>query len=366
MMRQFQAFAGGFQAELVQMRRSPLFVLLTVVQAVTFLLLVSLFALTGSSAPVALISYDDGPYTQTFISILASTHNSFDLRKMDAAVAKKARRRGDIVGILTIPNGFSDAVLFRKDTTVRIDIDNVNTDMTSDVQRGLPSAIVRLAKELQLPDIRVRVEEHDLIDHDTGFIAYLIVSGLVLNAFVIAGILSATAIAREFESGTASQLTLAPCSAFIPLFGRASATAVLALVAMLAPLAVVVFGYRVVPRHLAETLMVLTLCTLLFSCVGMVLGALLKRTIPVASLIVGLSLPLYLCSGALEPERFDGNLLWVVGHFSPVYHAVALLEATFHDLQVTPESFGTNMAALIVWMAASLTCAGLLLRKQSA
>ena len=360
-----QAALGGFQAELLQLRNSPLFVILTVVQGITFLLLVSLFGLTGSYAPIALVSQDNGPYAKTFIATLAATHHSFRLKQMDRTTAIAALHRGELVGILTIPEGFSQSVLFGRDTTLRLEVDNVNTDMTDDVQRGLPSAIVRFGRQLHLPDIHVHVQEQDLIPHDTDFISYLVVSGLVLNAFVIAGILSATAIAREFESGTARLLSLAPASLFFPLAGRAAATTALAGTALLLPLAVVIFGYHVVPLHPLAVLGALIFCTLLFSCVGVVLGALLKRTIPVASLIVGLSLPLYLCSGSLEPERFDGALLWKIGHASPVYSAVGVLEMAFHGLRVTPESLGENVLALGCWMVGLLTLAGWLLRRRA-
>lgn len=359
-----QAVLGGFRAEILQLRRSPLFVLLTVVQAVTFLLLVSLFGLTGAWAPVALICEDNGDYAKTFIATLEDTHHSFNLQKMDRETAVKALHRGDLVGILTIPKDFSESVLFGKDVTIRLEVDNVNTDMTDDVQRGLPSAIVRLGAKLHLADIHVRVDEQDMIPHDTGFIPYLVVSGLVLNAFVIAGILSATAVAREFETGTARLLALAPGAAFFPLAGRAMATTLLAAVAMLLPLAVVVFGYHVVPLHPWAVLGELLLCTVLFSCLGIVLGALLKRTVPVASLIVGLSLPLYLCSGSLEPERYDGERLWILGHFSPVYSAVGIVEQAFHGFRVTPESTAGNLFALACWLVGLLAVAGWLLGRR--
>jgi ABC-2 type transport system permease protein len=358
------AFCGGFRAEILQLRRSRLFVLLTVLQAITFLFLVSLFGLTGSYAPVALVCKDSGAYSRTFIEALASTHHSFDLKEMDPASAKAALQRGELVGILTIPEDFSEAILYGREATLSLDVDNVNTDMTEDVQRGLPSAIVRLAKQLRLPEIHLHVEEQDLIPHDTDFISYLVVSGLVLDAFVIAGILSATAVARELESGTGKLLSLMPCSALYPLAGRAAATTVLAGAAMLLPMAVAVFGYHIVPLHPLAALGALLFCTLIFSCLGVALGALLKRTIPVASLIVGLSIPLYLCSGALEPERFDGNRLWITGHFSPVYHAVGILEYAFHGLQVTPETIGMNLLALVCWMLGLLALAGWLLRRQ--
>jgi hypothetical protein len=68
---------GGFQAEVTHLSRPRLFVALTVIQAVTFLFLVSPKRLTGSRAPTAIISEDQGPYARAFIAHLASAHHSF-------------------------------------------------------------------------------------------------------------------------------------------------------------------------------------------------------------------------------------------------------------------------------------------------
>ncbi len=106
------------------------------------------------------------------------------------------------------------------------------------------------------------------------------------------------------------------------------------------------------------------LCVAIFSCLGVALGAILRRTLPVTSLVVGLALPLYVCSGSLEPERFDGNKLWILAHFSPVYSAVGVLEDAFHGLHVTPESVGTDFLTLIIWAVLSLAVAGYLLSKR--
>jgi ABC-type multidrug transport system permease subunit len=283
---------------------------------------------------------------------------------MDLAASRRALRSGSIVAIIIIPKDFSNAVLFGSDVTVKVDVDNIDTDMTDDVQRAIPAAIVAFGRQLPIPELRLKVAETDLIDHDTGFIPYLVVSGLVLDAFVIAGILSAMTVAREFESGTVRLLTIAPVNALLPILGRIAATNAVACVTMCCPLALVVFAYKIRPLHPAEAILVLLLCTTIFSCIGVALGAMLKRTLPVTALILGLSLPLYICSGSLEPARFDGNRIWAVAHLSPVYYAVSVLEHAFHGLRVTPESIALNCTALLCWAAAALLAATLLLRRE--
>jgi ABC-2 type transport system permease protein len=178
------ALRGSFLAEMVHLTRSRLFVALTVIQAVTFLFLVSLFGLTGSRAPTAFVTDDRGTYAKDFIAQLAAAHHSFDLRSMDQVSATAALAKGDLVAIITLPNNFSYALAHGENTTVSVTVDNVNTDMTDDIQRALPSAIVAFGRQFHLSGIRVQIAEHDLVDHDTDFIPYLVVSGLVLDTLV--------------------------------------------------------------------------------------------------------------------------------------------------------------------------------------
>src|SRR5439155_624124 len=87
--------------------------------------------------------------------------------------------------------------------------DNVNVNLTNDVQRALPAAIVGFARQHRFPGTSVEMVEHDVWPHDTGYIPYLAVSALALDAMVIAGILGAMATAREWERATVKLLPLA-------------------------------------------------------------------------------------------------------------------------------------------------------------
>ena len=352
----------SFRTELLQLSRARLFVALTIVLAVTFLFLVSLFGLTGSRAPTAIINEDQGPYARDFIAQLASTHHSFDLRPMDEASAIAALHTGSLVAIITIPKDFSYAIAHGQEVTLPVSIDNVNTDLTDDIQRALPSAIVAFGTQRHFPGIRVQVTEVDLIDHDTGFIPYLIVSGLALDAFLIASILSAMAVAREFETSTIKLLAVTPVHPLLSILGRMLATDMIAGAAMIFPVALAVFAYHIIPLHPLEMVGVILVCVAIFGCIGVALGAVLRRTLPVVSLLIGLGFPLYLCSGSLEPQRFDGNLIWAIAHLSPVYYAVGILEQAFHGLQVTPEPLWINFTALLAWAVLMLLLATILLR----
>jgi ABC-type multidrug transport system permease subunit len=116
----------------------------------------------------------------------------------------------------------------------------------------------------------------------------------------------------------------------------------------------VIFFYGIIPLHPLELAAAVVMCVIIFSCAGALLGAFLKRTLPAASLVFGLALPLYIDSGAMEPERFDGNAIWAIAHLSPLYYAVGILEHAFHGFQVTPEPVFINFIALFIWAAVLL------------
>jgi ABC-2 type transport system permease protein len=355
---------AGMRAEVLHLHRARLLVALGIVQAVTFLLLVSLFGLTGSRAPTALIDEDHGVYGQRFVADLEAAHHSFALQSMSRATAMGLLRQGDLVAVITIPPTFSRAIAHGKTVALPITVDNVDADLTDDIQRALPSAIVAFAQQSHLPGIHLHPAELDLIGHDTGFIPYLVVSALALDALVVAGILAAVAVAREFESRTIGILAVAPVPMMAPLVGRLIATAVVSSLAMMLTAAIVVVGYGVIPVNPGEMAASLIACVAIFTCVGAALGAGLRRTLPIAPLVFGLSLPLYIDSGALEPERFDGEVIWSLAHLSPIYYAVGVLEDAAHGLQVTPEPIIVDVLALVGWALLALVAAGLFTQRR--
>jgi ABC-2 type transport system permease protein len=333
--------------ELAQLHGNRAFVALTGLAAVSFLVMVSLFGLTGAYAPVALIDLDGGPYAHRFVDALLGAHHSFALQHMRLDQAEAALLSGRLVGIITIPAGFSAAI--ERGVTVPIDvrIDNVNVDLTHDVQRALPAAVVAFGRAHKFPGIRVQMVEHDVMPHDTGYIPYLVVSALALDAMVIAGVLGAMATAREWERKTVKMLRLSPAPAGIVLAGKLAVGAAVAAAALAIALLAIVFVYGVVPVAPWTTAFTLVACVAIFTCVGAWLGALLKRTLAAVPLLFGLAMPFYVDSGALEPTRFDGEAIWMLAHLSPVYYAVGVLEWAFHGLRVTPEPVYVDLLVLL-------------------
>ena len=81
-MKLWQVFRASAALEAAQLNANRAFVALTALAAVSLLAMVSLFGLTGSYAPVALIDHDGGAFVQPFIAALDAAHHSFALKYM--------------------------------------------------------------------------------------------------------------------------------------------------------------------------------------------------------------------------------------------------------------------------------------------
>ncbi len=182
-------------------------------------------------------------------------------------------------------------------------------------------------------------------------------SALALDVLVVAGVVAGSAVAREWESGTAAVWKTAG-SATGFMLGKIAAAIVVGAVGILPPLLLVVFAYGVVPLHWGDVIATLFGCCVLFACAGAALGALTKRVVPTAALLFGLAIPLYMDSGALEPERFDGNKIWSLAHLSPLYSVVGVMEDAFHGLHITPEPVVVDAGVMVAWTLAAFITAG--------
>src|SRR5258708_36697095 len=104
---QVAALGGGFRGEIQQLRRFRLLIVLTIGEAVTFLMLVSIFGLTGTHVPTAVVDRDGGKLAHQWAQVMSASYHTYGVRYMDARSAEQALHRGDVAAILWIPAGFS-------------------------------------------------------------------------------------------------------------------------------------------------------------------------------------------------------------------------------------------------------------------
>jgi len=344
---------AGMLAEWRQVLRAPSMLILAIVHALVLMSLVLLFGLTGSRAPVDLVMEDSSRDAQSFQQALAACHHSFALTICDASTAARNLAQARVSAVITIPHGFSACLAQRRPVAIRVDIDNVNADLSEDVRSALPSAIVAFGQARDPAGLTLSLVESDRIGHDTGFIPYLAVSAFALDLLTISAVLAAVAMCRDREARLDRFWERSPVHPGVLLVGRVLASLMLAGLAIMPALGLVL-AIGIHPLHpwaLAACAALILVC----GCsLGVAVGAVIPQSTLAIALILGLSLALYLASGALEPQRFDGEVIWYLAHASPAYPAVALLEATAHGLDITPEPQLLNALSAVGWTLAAL------------
>ena len=339
--------------------------ILGVILPVNFLILMSLFAISGAQAPTAVVMQDRGPYAQAFFDAMAHAH-SFRLQTASAQEAQDLIQAGKIVAVVTIPADFDTRVQQNQRVAVAVQINNLNTDFTNDIRRAVPLSITIFYGKAFPHLVTVTTREHDLHAQDTDYIQYLTVSILVV-ALMVGGLLQAgVPAAAEWEQATIKEVLLSPASRFAVMVGKMAGALVMALAAMVVVLAAVILLFGVWPLHFWEAIGATLLVTVIFIAAGTLLGTLLKRRQAFAALAIAASVPVFFISGAFGPLSFGNNVaLSVLAQMFPMYYAIVFMQHAFHGFDLNTYGLGMNVLILCGYALALIVGAALVLRRST-
>ncbi len=340
------------------------FTIISIFVPVNVLILLSLFVLSGSSAPTAVVMHDTGHYAQAFYNAMSHAH-SFRLQQTSASEAQDLIQSGKIVAVVTIPADFDARIQHNQPVQVNVQINNLNTDFTNDIRRAVPLSITSFYAKAFPNLVTVTPRETDLQPQDTDYIPYLTVSILVIG-LVLAGILqSGTAAAREWEQETIKELLLSPASRWAMLVGKMLGAFVMSMASVIVVLVVLILIVGVRPAHWDEVIGYTLLCLVIFIALGTLLGTLLKQRQPVIALSFGTALPLFFLSGAFGPISFTTPAIQVLAKAFPIYYAIVLQQHAFHNFILNTYGVGTNALILGVYALGIVILASIFLRRST-
>lgn len=337
-----------------------------VILPVNFLILMSLFAISGGQAPTAVVMNDTGPYARAFYDAMAHAH-SFRLETASAGVAQNLLQTGKIVAVVTIPADFDTRLRQNQPVQLDVQINNLNTDFTNDIRRAVPLSITSFYGKAFPHLVTVTMSEHDLHVQDTDYIPYLTVSILVIALMVGSLLQSGVSAAGEWELATIKELLLSPASRWAIMVGKMAGALVMALASVVVVLATLILLIGVWPLHWGEVIGFTLLTTVLFVAWGTLLGTLLKRRQAFTALAIGSSIPLFFISGAFGPISFFGSnvVLKVLAEIFPMSYAIVLQQHAFHGFDLNTYGLGTNVLILCVYALALIVLAALVLRRST-
>ena len=332
---------------------------------VNFMVLLSLFALSGGQAPTAVVMHDTGPYAQQFYDAMAHAH-SFRLQTANTQEAENLIQGGRIVAVVTIPADFDTRLQHKQPVQVDVQVNNLNTDFTNDIRRAVPLSITTFYGKAFPHLVTVTTREHDLHAQDTDYIPYLMVSVLVLGLMMGGLLQSGLPAAAEWETATIKELLLSPANRWAISVGKMLGALVMSLTSVVVLLAVLIFLVGVWPVNWGEVIGFTLLTLIIFIAWGTLLGTLLKQRPAFIALASGSSVSLFFISGPLGPLSFFNNQVTpVLAKSFPMYYAVVLQQHAFHGFDLNTSGLGFNVLILCAYTLGLIVLVSLVLRRST-
>jgi ABC-2 type transport system permease protein len=343
----------------------PVTTVLGVLIPVNFLLLFMLFAVSGGTAPIAVVMDDHGPLAAEFVSAMAHAH-SFRITVMDATQAENAIHAGHIVAVVTVPRDFDSQLASGGPVELPVEVNNLDVDFTNDIRRAVPLSITSFYANAFPGQVVVKAREVDVQPRDTDYVPYLSVSVLAA-AFMLAGMLQGGInAAREYETGTVKELLLSPAPLWAISAGKVLGAFLLSLAAAVIVTLVVIVGLGQWPVHPALLLGTGVLMLLSFVAAGALFGTLLRRRQSTIPLGLALFLPLFFVSGPFGPANWLGAVPAALADLSPVYYGIASLQYSFHGYITSQVSLLVDQLIIAGFLVGATGAGALVVRRVGA
>jgi ABC-2 type transport system permease protein len=350
--------------DLKSARSEPLYTLVSIILPLNVLLLMSLLVISGGLAPTAVVMHDHGPLAQQFYTAMEGAH-SFVVQQATPEQANALIQEGRIVAVVTIPADFDMHIRENQPVQMRVQINNLNTDFTNDIRRALPLTITSFYAKAYPSVVTMTPQEIDAYPQDLGYIPFLSVPILVIGLMVGGMVQAGTAAAVEWERETVKELLLSPASRVAIVLGKMLAAFLVGLAGAAIVLVVLIALMGIWPVHWGELIGFTLLILALFTAWGTFLGAWLQRRTPLATLAIGLCVPLFFLSGPFGPISFFAPLEQLIARVFPVYYAIVVLQHAFHDFSLNTSGIGTNVLILAAYALGGLFLAVVVLRRST-
>jgi ABC-2 type transport system permease protein len=331
---------------------------ITVMVPINFLILFTLFALSGGNAPVATYPTQDhspaAPASPVALDHALRAASTFRVNpEPSQAAASAALAHDDVVATIGVPPGLDHTVVSGQGATLPVTINNLNADFADDIRRGLPLAILHLYEDTDRHALPVTVAEADSYPHTVSFLAYIAVSieavALLLGGLIQGGL----SVAREWEHGTMKELMLAPVPAWSVVAGKLGASLLAGVISSGLVLGVLV-ALGIHPQSWLALIAVMLVLLTVFAALGLAAGSTLRSTRAVIPLAFAVGLPLFFISGAFGPISWTTTASAAIARLFPVAYANAVIQHATYGFFPLDATTGTTWAILVAWAVGGL------------
>ena len=249
-----------------------------------------LFGFGGDQWNVGLVDKCGGNYAASFTTAVEDSESNitpyFNIVTRDQDEAQRLVDEGRVHLVITIPEGFDQAIANGQTPTLETSVYNINTDMMKNARLRLDRVIQDWGAELgQSP---ITIDQITTRPDDIWRRSFIGGSAVVLAVMVGAALNSALIMAREWEHRTVKELQLAPRARAGIIAGKIVAGLLAGMVSTAITLlfATTIFGLRIPPERIPMLLLYAGLVAIGFAGLGIAVGAWLKDYRAVQPLIL--------------------------------------------------------------------------------
>jgi ABC-type multidrug transport system permease subunit len=278
----------------------------------------------GEGVATALVVEEQNPgiYTDGLIEILGQYDDippRLNPIPMDAETADRLFMNGEILLVITIPDGFEDAITNNLTTSINIQVANIHEDLTKNLRMPVIRKVDQFYQKYFLNDSLVDFAMENLRAFTPPRLAYMAwtiaVYGIMFSAMFIAG----STVTQEFEQKTLDEIALAGRSPYAIYLGKMLSSI---LVSYLAPPILFLLGYLlfgVWPMGDVFVFIALTLPLAIFSAgIGIIAGAIFRNAVFIVPVAALGSIFYWITGGGIAPLELVGVGFDTVNEYFPI------------------------------------------------
>lgn len=317
--------------------------------------------------PSALLNYDTGPLSQVFVSSAQNT-DYFNFHLFPSSEeARQAFVRGDIMFILTIPEGFTRQVLRGEKPRILVQGDAVDPLAINNALSALTGATKTMFRN-DLPEV-LRAEEgageFELVIHrmfnPEGITQYNTVPGIigsVLSTTLI--LMTALAVTRERENGGMESLLISPVTGMEVILGKITPYVIIGGFQSVMILLSALFLFKI-PMLGSVFLLFVVLIIFIFLClaIGVTISGIAKNQLQALQLSSFYFIPSVMLSGFISP--FISMPVWAqwIGACLPLTWFIRLIKGVmlkgYTASELMPELLALASLAMITLFIAAIS-----------
>ncbi|MFW9957599.1 MAG: ABC transporter permease [Candidatus Odinarchaeota archaeon] len=329
-----------FLKELRVWQRNPRKLMLVILLPLMFFMGFSLLmggVYYGTGVDTALIVEEQNPglYTNGLIEILQESDPippRLNPIPMDAETADALFQSGDILLVITIPEGFEEALLTNGTTSIHIQVANIHEDLTKNLRMPVIRKIDIFYQTYLLNDSLVDFEVETLRPFSPprlGYMAWTIAIYSIMFSAIFAG---GSAMTQEFEQKTMDELTLSNQPPQYIYIGKILSGVVISFIAppILFALGYLMFGIWPL-GDLLTFLLLSSLLSMFCSGIGIIAGAILRNSVFVVPVAALGGIFYWIVGGGIAPLELVGSSFGAFNEYLPVANVYRSLIRMFID-----------------------------------